>query len=135
MLFDSKYELNVLINLAALDHIIEARESRLIHMIGKANQLAPADIDEMIRRPEPIQGFGVMSSEEKFEHLWYLIRMMKADGHVIRDEIEFCETIAERLGYRKGVVMELSAHIYADIAVPSDVVFLQKKAERFVRHR
>ena len=133
MLFDSKYELNVLINLAALDHIIEARESRLIHMIGKANQLSATEIDDMIRRPEPIQGFGVMSNDEKFEHLWYLIRMMKADGHVIRDEIEFCETIAGRLGFRKGVVMELSAHIYADIAVPSDTELLRKKAARFIR--
>jgi hypothetical protein len=133
MLYDSKYELNVLINLAALDHIIEARESRLIHMIGRANQLTTAEIDEMIRRPEPINGFGVMTQDEKFEHLWYLIRLMKADGQVIKNEIEFCETIAERLGYRKGVVRELSAHIYADIAVTSDIEFLRKKAEKFVK--
>ncbi len=133
MLFDSKYELNVLINLAALDHIIEARESRLIHMIGKANQLSVADINEMMRRPEPINGFGVMTQDEKFEHLCYLIRMMKADGQVIGDEIDFCETIAERLGYKTGVVRELSAHIYADIAVPSDMELLREKSERFIR--
>lgn len=133
MLYDSKYELNVLINLAALDHIIEARESRLIHMIGRANQLTTAEIDEMIRRPEPINGFGVMTQDEKFEHLWYLIRMMKADGQVIKDEIDFCETIANRLGFKKGVVRELSAHIYADIAVTTDIEFLRKKAERFIK--
>lgn len=133
MLFDSKYELNVLINLAALDHIIEAREARLIHLIGKANQLTAPEIEEMMRRPEPINGFGVMTQDEKFEHLCYLIRMMKADGNVILDEIGFCETIAERLGYRKGVVRELSAHIYADIAVPSDMDFLREKSNRFIK--
>lgn len=133
MLFNSKYELNALINLAALDHIIEARESRLIHLIGKANMIAVAEIDEMIKRPEPIQGFGVMTQEEKFEYLCYLIRMMKADGQVITDEIDFCESIAERLGYRKGVVRELSAHIYSDIAVTSDIELLQKKAGRYFK--
>ena len=133
MLFDSKYELNVLINLAALDHIIEARESRLIHMIGKANQLSVDEINEMMRRPEPIYGFGVMTQDEKFEHLCYLIRMMKADGQVIGDEIDFCEAIAERLGYKSGVVRELSAHIYADIAVPSDMGLLLEKSERFIK--
>ncbi len=133
MLFNSKYELNVLINLAALDHIIEAREARLIHLIGRANQITVAVIDEMIKRPEPIQGFGVMTSDEKFEHLCYLIRMMKADGQVITDEIDFCENIAQRLGYKKGVVRELSAHIYSDIAVTSDIEFLRKKADRFFK--
>jgi len=133
MLFNSKYELNVLINLAALDHIIETREAKLIHLIGKANQLTAVEIDEMIKRPEPIQGFGVMTQDEKFEHLCYLIRMMKSDGQVIRDEIDFCETIAERLGYKKGVVRELSAHIYGDLSVPSDKELLYKKAERFFR--
>ncbi|MEY4929677.1 MAG: hypothetical protein RI909_401, partial [Bacteroidota bacterium] len=131
MLFDRKYELNVLINLAALDHIIESKESKLIHIIGKANQLAVAEIDEMIKRPEPIQGFRAMTQDEKFSHLCYLIRMMKADGQVIRNEIEFCETIAERLGYRKGVVREMSAHIYADM--PSDIELLRKKSDRFIK--
>lgn len=133
MLFNSKFELNVLINLAAIDRIIEARESRLIHMIGKANQLTAAEIDEMIRRPEPIHGFGVMTQDEKFQHLCHLIRMMKADGQVINDEIDFCEVIAERLGYRKGVVRELSAHIYSDIAVTSDIELLQKKAVQYFK--
>jgi hypothetical protein len=133
MLFNSKFELNVLINLAAIDRIIEARESRLIHMIGKANQLTAAEIDEMIRRPEPIHGFGVMTQDEKFQHLCHLIRMMKADGQVIKNEIDFCETIAERLGYRKGVVRELSAHIYADIAVPADINLLREKSDRFIK--
>ena len=133
MLFDRKFELNVLITLAAIDHVVEARESRLIHLIGKSNQISQSEIDEMIKRPETIQGFGVMTDDEKFEHLCYLIRMMKADGHIIRDEIDFCETIASRLGYKRGVVRELSAHIYADIAVPADIDLLRTKAERFIK--
>ena len=37
MIFDKKAELNVLINLAASDNSVADRESKLIHMIGKAN--------------------------------------------------------------------------------------------------
>ena len=133
MLFNRKYELNVLINLAALDHIIEEKESRLIHLIGRANQISTTEIDEMIKRPEPIQGFNAMTSEEKFEQLFYLIRMMKADGQVVTDEIDFCESIAHRLGYKKGVVRELSAHIFSDPSVTTDIEFLRKKADRFMR--
>jgi hypothetical protein len=131
MLFNRKYELNVLINLAALDHIIEEKESRLIHLIGRANQISSSEIDEMIKRPEPIQGINAMTPDERFEQLCYLIRMMKADGQVITEEIDFCENIAQRLGYKKGVVRELSMHIYSDLT--SDVEFLRKKSDRFIR--
>lgn len=131
MLYNSKYELNVLINLAAIDHIIESREASLIYAIGQANQLSKLEIEEMIKKPEPIKGLGTMTSEEKFDHLCYLIRMMKADGKVIQDEIDFCENIAERLGYKKGVVKALSAHIYGDPSVQSDRMLLKRKAEKY----
>lgn len=132
ILFNIKYELNVLINLAAVDHIIETREVKLIHMIGTANQISKDDIEFMIKHPEPVVGVGAMTEEEKFNHLCYLIRMMKADGRVITDEIEFCEIIAQRLGYKKGVVRELSAHVYEDPSIQSDRELLQDIAQRFL---
>lgn len=134
MLFNSKYELNVLINLAAIDHIIESKESKLIHLIGKANQISSDEIEAMIKNPEPVSGFGIMTPDEKFDHLCYLIRMMKADGRIINDEIEFCESLAERLGFRKGVVRELSGHIYSDPNIQSDKELLRKKADKYLRH-
>ncbi len=131
MLLSLKYELNVLINLAAIDHIIEAREAKLIYMIGQANNISREEVDEMIRKPEPINGPGLMTDEEKFHHLCYIILMMKADGRVLKEEIDFCETIATRLGYQKGVVRELSAHIYGDPTVHGNKELLRQKAERF----
>jgi len=131
MMYSLKYELNVLINLAAIDHIIEAREAKLINMIGKANKLNQDEIDAMVKNPEPINGPNVMTDEEKFHHLCYIIQMMKADGRVLREEIDFCETIATRLGYRKGVVRELSAHIYGDPIIHSNEAVLREKAKRY----
>jgi hypothetical protein len=131
MNFDNKFELNVLINLAAIDHIIEAREAKLIHIIGKANQLSVDEINEMIKHPEPISGFGVMTEDEKFDHLCYLVKMMKADGRIIIEEIEFCETIALRLGFKSGVIRELSMFIYSDLNINTDRDFLKVKAEKY----
>lgn len=129
---NSKYELNVLINLAAIDHIIEPREAQLIYAIGKANQIPKSEIEDMMSRPKPIIESGAMTPEEKFDHLCYLIRMMKADGRIIKNEIDFCEHIAERLGYKKGVVRELSAYIYGDATVQTERHVLKKKSEKFI---
>src|SRR5690606_13761309 len=133
MTFDKKAELNVLINLAASDRNVAERESKLIHLIGKANGISKEEIDKMLENPRPVSEINTLTPEEKFEHLYYLIQLMKMDGQVFRSEIIFCEQIAERLGFKKGVVGELSQHIYSDPSITADRDMLKKKAEKFMR--
>ncbi len=132
MLFNKKTELNVLINLAAIDKIIDAKEVKLIQMIGMANGIDKEEIDEMIRHPQTIIDMALMTSDEKFEHLYYLVTLMKADGKIFQNEIDFCETVASRLGYRKGVVAAMSQHIYSDLAVRADREMLRKKSDQYI---
>jgi hypothetical protein len=134
MSFNKKAELNILINLAASDSKIEDKEAKLIQMIGHANGFNKDEVTLMIQNPQPIaESLSGMTSDEKFEHLYNLIQMMKMDGQVFRSEIIFCENVAEKLGYRKGIVGELSAYIYSDPSITSDRQMLRKKAEKFIR--
>lgn len=133
MTYNTKAELNILIHLAASDSQIAERESKLIKMIGQANGLTKEEVQELIENPKPIADLSAMTNDEKFEHLYYLIQMMKMDGQVFKSEILFCETIAEKLGYKKSVVGELSAHIYSDPSITSDRQMLRKKAEKYIR--
>lgn len=132
MAFNKKTELNILINLAASDSKIEERESKLIHMVAKANGISKEEADDMIKNPQPISTISALTSDEKFEHLYYLIQMMKMDGQVFKSEITFCEQIAEKMGYKKEVVRELSQHIYSDPSITSDREMLRKKAEKYI---
>jgi hypothetical protein len=132
MLFNKKAELNVLINLAAIDKIIDPKEVKLIHMIGMANSISKEEIDYMIKNPQTIIDMAYMTADEKFEHLYYLITLMKADGKIFQNEIDFCETIAFRLGYRKGVVAAMSQHIYSDITVRTDRELLRSKSDQYI---
>jgi uncharacterized tellurite resistance protein B-like protein len=132
MAFNKKAELNILINLAASDSKIEERESKLIHMVAKANGISKEEVADMIKNPQPISTMSALTSDEKFEHLYYLIQMMKMDGQVFKSEITFCEQIAEKMGYKKGVVSELSQHIYSDPSITSDREMLRRKAEKFI---
>src|SRR3989337_2630285 len=117
MIFDKKAELNVLINLAASDNTVADRESKLIHIIGKANGISKDEINDMLRNPQPIHDSGSLTPDEKFEHLYFLIQMMKMDGQVFRSEVIFCERMAEKLGYKKNVVGEISQHVYSDPSI------------------
>ena len=133
MIFDKKSELNVLINLAASDKSVADREAKLIHLIGKANGFSKEEIDTMLSNPQPIGDISSLTPDEKFEHLYHLIQLMKMDGLVFRSEIVFCEQIAERLGYKRGVVGELSQHIYSDPSITADRDMLKDKAVKFYK--
>jgi len=133
MIFDKKAELNVLINLAASVKNVAERESKLIHLIGQANGIPKNEINEMIKNPQPIHNTSALTDDQKFEHLYNLIQLMKMDGQVFRSEVVFCEQIAEKLGYKKGVVAEMSQHVYSDPSITSDRDMLKKKADKFLK--
>ncbi len=133
MIFDKKAELNVLINLAASDSNVAERESKLIHMIGKANGIPTEEINHMMKNPKPISNLNTLTNDEKFTHLYYLIQLMKMDGQVFRSEVVFCEQIAEKLGYKKAVVAEISQHVYSDPSITADRDMIKKKADKFLK--
>jgi uncharacterized membrane protein YebE (DUF533 family) len=133
MIFDKKAELNVLINLAASDSNVAEKESKLIHTIGKANGISTDEINKMLQSPQPIENLHTLTNDQKFEHLYYLIQLMKMDGQVFRSEVVFCEQIAEKLGYKKGVVGEISQHVYSDPSITADRDMIKRKADKFLK--
>jgi len=128
-----KEQLNVLINLAASDRNVGEKEAKVIHSIGKANGLSKDDVDSMLKKPQPIGDLSAFSEEQKFENLYHLIQLMKSDGQVFKSEIHFCEGIAEKLGYKKAVVGELSSRIYSDPTITADRKMLIERAHKFLK--
>lgn len=126
-------QLNILINLAASDNTVAEKEAKIIRTIGKANQISSEEIDGMLKAPKPIGSLDSFTEDQKFEALYYLIQLMKSDGQVFKSEISFCEKIAEKLGYKKSVVKELSAGIYSDPSITSDRKMLMDKAHKFLK--
>lgn len=110
-----KNQLKLLVKLAASDHHVTERESKFIHLIGRVNGFSEEEIDNLIENPNgPPARFGeTLTDDQRFENLLHLLQMMKVDGSVHKSEIDFCEHMAIALGYKKGVVAAMSAHIYS----------------------
>jgi uncharacterized tellurite resistance protein B-like protein len=102
-------------------------------MIGKANGMSKEEVDVMLKKPQPIGNLSSLTEDQKFENLYHLIQLMKSDGHVFKSEIHFCEQVAEKLGYKKGVVAELSARIYSDPTITADRKMLIDRAHKFLK--
>ena len=128
-----KEQLNILINLAASDMNVGEKEAKILHIIGKANGVSKEEVESMMKNPQPVGDLSAFSEDQKFENLYHLIQLMKADGQVFKSEISFCEHMAEKLGYKKAVVAELSSRIYSDPTITTDRNLLMQRARKFLK--
>lgn len=112
------------------DGMIAEKESRLIQMIGVANGMNKEEIMGMIENPEPSEDPSNLTPDQKFEYLYNVVQMMKIDGQVFKSEISFAEELAEKLGYKKEVIGELSSRIYSDPSITADREDLRKRADK-----
>ena len=126
-----KKQLNMLIQLATIDGFLATKERKLIEHIAKVNNVEEEEINELLNQSEPIADLQNLSEEERFEYLYMVIQLMKIDGQVFKSEIVFCEDIAERLGYKKKVVAELSKNIYSDPSITADREMMMDRASKF----
>lgn len=129
-----KKELSLMIQLAISDKILHEREERLIYNIGRLHGLSENDVRELIKRPVPIEPIEALTDDEKFQYLYMVIQMMKIDRKIFKSEIEFCKNVADKLGFKKTVVAELSSKIYGDPAITADRDELKKTAFKYLKY-
>ena len=128
-----KRELSLMIQLAITDNEIAEKEERLIYSIGKLHGISEEEIKDLIKNPVPIEPVEALSNDEKFQYLYMVIQMMKVDGQIFKSEIEYCRSLAEKLGFKKGVVSALSSRIYKDPAITADREELKKTAFKYLK--
>ncbi len=123
-------QLSILVHLSMADKFFAKQESKLIHHIGARNGLTHEQVELIMDNPKPIPNLKGLPTDEKFEYLYNVIQLMKVDGKIHQSEIEFCERMALALGYKRGVVKDLSAYIYSDPTITTDSNYLRSKAEK-----
>jgi hypothetical protein len=123
--------LSMLIGLAKADDDFADDEKQLIYMVGKANGLTNEEIDTLVESPIPMAPISSMSDDEKFEHLYNVVQLMKIDSQVYLSEIKYCEEVAEKLGFKKKVIGALSSRIYSDPSITADKESLKKAVMKY----
>ena len=125
-----KDQISILARLSIADHDIAKEEKDMIHSIASRNGLSEIETNEIIHHPNEIPALRELPSDEKFEYLYNVIKLMKIDGKIHRNEIRFCEKIAIRLGYKPGVIADLSAYIYQDLDINANSDYLRSIADK-----
>ena len=119
-------QLSMLIKLANIDNDFAEDEKNMIYMVGKANGVTEEDIDNLLENPESLPPVDDMSDNEKFEYLYSVVQLMKIDKEIYLSEIKYCEEVAEKLGFKKAVIAELSSKIYSNPSITANKDSLKK---------
>lgn len=107
----TRKQLNILIQLAAADKQFSSIERDLIFEIAKKRNFPVECVRELMQNPEPIESFGALSTDQKFEYLFSCIDLMLIDEKIFESEVIFCINIAIKLGFKKNVVNFLKDEI------------------------
>ena len=125
-------KLKLLISLAQIDGAIAAEERQFVLNLGKANGLSERDVDELLDRFHALVVPEDLSDDERFVYLLSMVQLMKADDKMFKEELLFCKKMAEVLGYRSEILVDMLLHVTADMSAEQEQL-LKEKAKQHRR--
>ena len=127
-----KKQLIALTQLANSDNNIDERELKLIFRIGEAHGMEKEDIQAIIDNPGSLGDLKGLPEDDKFEFLYSIIQLMKIDDEIFNEEVLFCQSIAQKLGYGLGAVMEMYPHVHKNLVIRDEKLKLKRKVSQFL---
>ncbi|MEQ9288513.1 MAG: TerB family tellurite resistance protein [Cyclobacteriaceae bacterium] len=133
---DFSTQMSLLIQLSLVDGNISQKEQDMIYGIGRSNGMEDAEVEKILHQHlrnsrHELPDMTHLTEDDKILYLYNIIRLMKADKEVYLTEIRFCENIADKLGFKKKVVGELSSKVFSDGTVNADMEFLREVVSKY----
>jgi uncharacterized tellurite resistance protein B-like protein len=126
-------QLKLLISLAQIDGKVAERERNFITNIGKSNDITPDQIETLFDQRHPLIIPTDLTDDQKFDYLFSLVRLMKIDERMYKEEMMFCSKIAENLGYENQVMFELLLHVKADVMEKDEIINLKEVTQKHLK--
>ena len=106
-----KSHLRQMVRLAMADGEFHKDEKKFILKVAKANDISRKDVDKIMDNPKSVDVHIPKNKDEKFDQIFDLVNLMTKAGRVTDAETEFCQELANRLGFRNIIVGDLVAKI------------------------
>lgn len=90
--------------LAKIDGHLDPSEINFIVSIGTRHGMKPKEVKSLLAGADKVVPQLPTNDSERFDQIYDLVEMMLADGIVDENEMDFCISMAVRLGFKKAVV-------------------------------
>lgn len=100
-----KRKLNILIHIAKVDGKFHKAERKLLNEIVIENKLDESEFNMLVENPEKLE---VENITDKVEMMYLALKVINADNHLDEKEIEYCQELAKKLGFKPELVNQLA---------------------------
>lgn len=125
--------ISLLVQLARVDGVVVQDEIDLIKQIGHSHGMSSDEISACFENPHLVEDLDNLTNDEKYEYIYNIVRLMKIDGRLYKEEISFCARLASKLGYNEGVLLELMLKIYSDPDISADKENLKSTIQQYLK--
>jgi hypothetical protein len=127
-------QMKLLMSLAQIDGTVAERERNYIINIGRANGLYPDEINPLFEVRHELIVPQNLTNDQKFDYIFNLVKLMKIDERMYKEEILFCSKIASNLGYDQEVMFDLMLHIRTASMGDNEIQALKKLTEKYLKN-
>ncbi len=112
-------QLNILFHLASLDGNLDESELNFIKELANESGIQLNSMEFTFSEETERQYLHNITPDDKFELVYYLIRLMKIDGKLHRNEVNYCAKICSLLGYNQLALLQLMLKIHTgEMSIP-----------------
>lgn len=104
-------KLNILVHLAKIDGDFAHTEKEVLYEISRKIGKKDHEIDDILNHPEPVNDLGKLSEYHRLEFMYLAIKLIRADGLIQDSEVEYCKSLADKLGIDQNIVDEFSTRM------------------------
>ncbi|MBD1397143.1 TerB family tellurite resistance protein [Pontibacter sp. JH31] len=120
--------------LAKADGHVDPSEMDFIIAIGERHGMKPSEVRNLLSHVEDVKPQLPTNDSERFDQIYDLVEMMLADGIVDESEMEFCISMAARLGFKKAIVGVLVRKISVGVKDGLSREDIKKETQAFLNY-
>jgi len=125
-------QLKLLVNLARIDGDMATKEREYIISIGKAHGFPESSVETLFYSSHESIIPKELTSDQRFNYLFNLVKLMKLDERLYEEEIKFCANIAAKLGYQSQVMFELLLKVKSEDMDHKEVDSLKELTAKYL---
>ncbi len=130
---NTRTHINMLVQLARVDGVVVQEEIDLITQIATGFGMSSDEISACFEDPSEIGDLANLPDDQKYEYIYNMVQLMKIDGRLYKEEIQYCAKMANNLGYDEEVLTELMLKIYSDPHITADKSSLKTSIQKYLK--
>lgn len=128
-----KEHLRNLMNMAMADGVLDDTEYDFLKNIASKYEIPVNEVDKLKIEIAKQSGYNVEKSLNRFDQIYDLVKMMMADNHIDKREMQMCKVFAKKIGFAVQHVDEIVDSVIQNITIGNSAEETRKRLSYLIK--